>query len=85
MNQTKNLKHNYPIENIVYVKFSAKNNFKKVGLKKIIETIVNQSWLSPKKETPNFLIELLVSTNFYELEYMNDSFLVDSFNKIYGE
>ena len=66
------------------IKF-AKNNFKKVGLKKIIETIVNQSWLSPKKETPNFLTELLVSTNFYELEFMNDSFLVDSFNKIYGE
>ena len=85
MNQTKNLKHNYPIENIVYVKFSTKNNFKKVGLKKIIETIVNQSWLSPKKETPNFLTELLVSTNFYKLEYMNDSFLVDSFNKIYDK
>ena len=61
------------------------NKLKKVGLKKIIETIVNQSWLSPKKETPNFLTELLVSTNFYKLEYMNDSFLVDSFNKIYDK
>ena len=85
MNQTKNLKHNYPIENIIYVKFSKKNKLKKVGLKKIIETIVNQSWLSPKKETPNFLTKLLVSTNFYELEYMDDSFLVNSFNKIYDK
>ena len=66
-------------------KLDKKNKLKKVGLKKIIETIVNQSWLSPKKETPKFLTKLLVSTNFYELEYMNDSFLVDSFNKIYGE
>ena len=66
-------------------KFRVKNKLKKVGLKKIIETIVNQSWLSPKKETPNFLTELLVSTNFYELEYMNDSFLVDSCDKIYDK
>ena len=85
LNQTKNLKHNYPIENIVYIKFSTKNKLEKVGIKKIIETIVNQSWLSPKKETPNSLTELLVSTNFYELEYTNDSFLVDSFNKIYDK
>ncbi len=79
-----NQKSSFPCNTIVYVKYNRdkNNSFSKVSKSKILETLIPDSWISPKETHAVQFINWLKEVNCFELNYNNNDFAISKFDSL---
>lgn len=77
----------FPCKTIVYVKYnsSKKDSLNLVSSKKILETLIPDSWISPKEAHALKFIDWFKEVNCYELNYSNNNFAISKFKDLFKE
>lgn len=70
-----------PCNKIVWVNYkkNKKTSLEKVPLQLILDTLISDSWLSPKPENAERFLNWLNKTTFYRLTYSNNNEVIDIF------
>ncbi len=74
-----------PCKKIVYVKFdkNTSSNIQEIGLEKILETLIPESWISPLAQNAKLFLEWLKDLECYELNYSDNDFAVSSIKNLF--
>ncbi|WCO01153.1 phosphoenolpyruvate carboxykinase (ATP) [Psychroserpens ponticola] len=77
----------FPCTKIVYVKYNAleKDSITKVSSDKILETLIPDSWISPKKTHALKFINWFKKIDCYQLNYNNNNFAISKFKDLFKE
>lgn len=81
------LQSSFPCKNIVYVKFdaNAKSSFKPVSPDKILQTLIPDSWVSPKEKHALKFMNWLKDINSFELRYSDNDFAISKFESLFKD
>lgn len=85
-NPFKNSKKNFKCRKLVMVKYSfeAKSVLRECSSEEILQTLIPDSWISPKPEHAQLLLEWLGSLSFYELNYSDNNLAVNKFKELFA-
>jgi len=77
----------FPCHKIVYVKYNseADNSLNRVSSGKVLETLIPDSWISPKEEHAVKFINWLKNVQCYELNYHSNDFAISKFRALFEE
>ncbi len=75
-----------PCRKIVYVKFdkNTTSTIQEIGIEKILETLIPESWISPLAQNSKLFLEWLKDLECYELNYSDNDFAVASIKKLFN-
>ncbi|RXJ46015.1 hypothetical protein [Gelidibacter gilvus] len=79
-------KSHFPCKKIVYVNYDANANtseMKEIGIEKILETLIPESWLSPLGSNSKLFLDWLKGLCCYELTYADNAFAVSKFSELF--
>lgn len=76
----------FPCRKIVYVKYDAQatSELKTVGIDKILETLIPESWLSPLAANAERFLDWLKEVQCFELHYSDNTTAVSQFKKLFA-
>lgn len=79
------LASSFPCNKIVYVKFDAskQSSFNLVSVDKILETLIPDSWISPKEIHASKFLNWLKHVKCYELNYSDNNFAISKFKSLF--
>ncbi|WP_431133982.1 hypothetical protein [Psychroserpens mesophilus] len=77
----------FPCKKIVYVKYNSlgEDSLDQISIDKILETLIPDSWISPKESHALKFIEWLKGVKCYELNYSNNTFAISNFKHLFEE
>lgn len=77
----------FPCTKIVYVKYdsSKKDSLKQVSPEKVLETLIPDSWISPKETHALQFINWFKNVDCYKLNYSNNDFAISKFKDLFEE
>jgi hypothetical protein len=77
----------FPCKKIVYVKYdgSKKDNLKLVSSEKVLETLIPDSWISPKESHALKFMNWFKNIECYQLNYNNNTFAISKFKELFEE
>ncbi|MBR9844950.1 MAG: hypothetical protein GYB35_02010 [Algicola sp.] len=77
----------FPCTKIVYVKYDStkKDNLKQVSPDKVLETLIPDSWVSPKESHALQFINWFKNVDCYQLNYSNNDFAISKFKDLFEE
>ena len=80
-----NLKSNYPCKKVVLVNYSKEMAYKleKVNTEIALNTLIPESWISPKKRNAKSFLKWVDSCEFYQLTYSKTNEAIDAFEKLF--
>lgn len=78
---------NFPCTKIVHVKYNSlkEDSLNLVTSEKILETLIPDSWISPKEEHALKFINWFKNIKCYELNYSNNNFAITKFENLFEE
>ncbi|MUU77854.1 hypothetical protein [Winogradskyella endarachnes] len=79
-------KLHYPCDAVVLVNYStdSKTSLQKVSIKKMLETLIPDSWLSPNPHHAQQFLNWLQRISIYELTYSNNSEATNEISKLFN-
>lgn len=77
----------FPCTKIVYVKYNSTGNdqLTLVSAEKVLETLIPDSWISPKEHHALKFIEWFKNVTCYQLNYSNNDFAISKFKNLFKE
>lgn len=77
----------FPCKKIVYVKYdsSKKDSLNLVPSDKVLETLIPDSWISPKETHALKFIDWFKNVNCYQLNYSNNNFAISKFKDLFED
>ncbi|MCF1190828.1 hypothetical protein LRR18_04455 [Mangrovimonas sp. AS39] len=74
-----------PCHQIIKVNYSkkSKESLKKINCNSILETLIPDSWISPKKENAESFLNWISQCQFYELTYNENQFAIDQLKALF--
>ena len=74
-----------PCTKIIYVKFdkNTASNLQEIGIEKVLETLIPESWISPLAENSKLFLEWLKALQCFELNYSDNDFAVSNIRKLF--
>ena len=83
----KNSTNSLPCHKIVYVKYSkdCSSSFTKVSEEKILKKLIPDAWISAKPEHAQQFLNWLSTIEFYELQYSDNHYAIQSLNNLINE
>lgn len=81
-----NATSHYPCTKIVMVNYdeNTPSIMKEVGIEKILETLIPESWLSPLASNAQLFLDWLKDLECYELTYSDNAIAVSEFKKLFN-
>lgn len=75
-----------PCTKIIYVKYdkNATSTIQNIGIEKILETLIPESWISPLAQNSKLFLEWLKDLECYELNYSDNEFAVSNIKKLFN-
>lgn len=82
-----NTKQHVPCTKIVYVKYNknTKTALTEANSNKILQTLIPDSWVSPKQQNAQQFLSWLTSLSYYELNYSNNNKAMALFKKLFSD
>ena len=82
-----NQKASFPCHKIVYVKYDStkKDSLNLVSSEKVLETLIPDSWISPKESHAQKFINWFKQIECYQLNYSNNTFAISKFRDLFEE
>lgn len=82
-----NLGSCFPCRKVVYVKYNAEkdNTLNQISSGKILETLIPDSWISPKESHALKFINWFKQVKCYELNYHSNDFAISKFKALFDE
>lgn len=83
----KNQVSNFPCTKIVHVKYNSleKDSLNLVTSEKILQTLIPDSWISPKEEHALKFINWFKNVKCYQLNYSNNNFAISKFKELFED
>lgn len=78
-------KHSFPCHQIVFVDYceNCQSEFKVVDEKKILSSLIPDSWLSPEPEHAKKILSWFSQMEYYELRYSDSDYALTSINSLF--
>lgn len=75
-----------PCTKIVYVKFhrNITSTIQNIGIEKILETLIPESWISPSDKNAKLFLEWIKELECFELNYSDNEFAVVNIKKLFN-
>ncbi len=79
--------NHFPCKTIVYVNYkkNANTKLKTTSIEKALQTLIPDSWISPKPENAKHFLDWLETVSFYELTYSDSDEAIASFSKLFKQ
>jgi hypothetical protein len=79
-------KKSFPCHKIVLVKYDAHsaNQFNEVNPEEALQTLIPDSWISPKAHHAKLFMEWLKTVSFYKLTYSDTSLAIETFESLFN-
>lgn len=76
----------FPVKAFIFIQYDPSVDFKWKKLHQVsaIKRLLDQSWISPSKETAQILLDQLSHWSFYQLTYSNNQKALDTIVKLFG-
>ncbi|MGC1473606.1 MAG: hypothetical protein WA775_13520 [Psychroserpens sp.] len=76
-----------PCNKIVLVKYDAlkPSKLESIALDKILETLIPESWISPKEDHANLFMTWLKNIECYQLNYSDNTYAIDKFTMLFDQ
>jgi hypothetical protein len=81
-----NIVQQVPCTKIVYVKYSSDSTttLTKTGADEVLQTLIPDSWVSPKQKNAKQFLNWLENVSYYKLSYSNNNKAMELFSELFG-